>query len=84
MTETDAKPTLLFEIQNPQHALTEKEFVQMYKDEIVMLILQNKASIKSSSDIHYSSILEHSVIKSLPTLVSVDFKEDFGIIGIYE
>lgn len=84
MTQTSSKPISFFEIQHDNSIKSEKEFVENYKNEIVELILQNKATIKSSSKIHFGDISERSIVRSLPTLVSVDFKEDFGIIGIYE
>ncbi|MCI4400455.1 MAG: hypothetical protein JHC37_07825 [Campylobacteraceae bacterium] len=84
MTATDTKPVLFFEIQNDKKALNEKEFVSIYKDEIIELILKNRASIKSVSKIDSANLTEHSIIRTLPTLINIDFKEDFGIIGIYE
>jgi hypothetical protein len=84
MTATDTKPVLFFEIQNDKKALNEKEFVYIYKDEITELILKNRASIKSVSKIDSANITEHSIIRTLPTLINIDFKEDFAIIGIYE
>jgi hypothetical protein len=84
MTATDTKPVLFFEIQNDKKALNEKEFVYIYKDEIIELILENRAFIKSVSKIDSANITEHSIIRTLPTLINIDFKEDFAIIGIYE
>jgi len=84
MTPTNTKPEKFFNIPNDKKALNEKEFIANYKNEILELILTQKASIKSTSKIIGSVATEHSVVRSLPTLVSVDFKEDFGIIGIYE
>jgi hypothetical protein len=84
MTQTSSKPVAFFDIQNSKKATTEKEFVETHKNEIVELILQNNTTIKSTSKIHLGDISERSIVRSLPRLISVDFKEDFGIIGIYE
>jgi len=84
MTPTAAKPNKLFHVPNDKNTSSEKEFVNQYKDEIVELILTQKASVKSSTKMNAAHIAEHSTVRSLPTLISVDFKEDFGIIGIYE
>jgi len=84
MTSTTAKPNKFFQIMNEKNSTNEKKFVEDYKDEIVELILAQKASVKSSSKIDAANITEHSTIRSLPTLINIDFKEDFGIIGIYE
>jgi hypothetical protein len=84
MTPTTAKPNKFFQIPNDKNTSSEKEFVNQYKDEIVELILTQKASVKSSAKMDAAHITEHSIVRSLPTLISVDFKEDFGIIGIYE
>jgi hypothetical protein len=84
MTPTASKPNNFFQIPNDKNTSSEKEFVRQYKDEIVELILAQRASVKSSTKINAAHITEHSTVRSLPTLISVDFKEDFGIIGIYE
>jgi hypothetical protein len=84
MTESQKKPSEFFYIFNDKHVIGEKEFVKQYSDEIVELILENRAGVKSSAKVRNSNVLESSTVKSSPTLVSIDFKEDFGIIGIYE
>jgi len=84
MTPTEAKPKLFFEIYNDKKAVDEKEFIALYKDEIVELILRNRTSVKSVSKIDSANLTEHSTVRTLPTLINIDFKEDFGIIGIYE
>lgn len=84
MTPTELKPTKYFEIYNDKKAKNEKEFVENYKDEIVELILTERVVINSNTKTTDLTALESSTVRSLPSLVNIDFKEDFGIIGIYE
>lgn len=84
MTPTESKPIKYFEISNDKNAKSEKEFVTLYKDEITELILTQNAFVQSTSKTINMTTSDSSTIRSLPTLVSIDFKEDFGIIGIYE
>ena len=84
MTPTEAKPIKYFEISNDKYAKNEKEFVALYKDEITELILWQNAFIQSSSKTTNMITSDSSTLRSLPTLINIDFKEDFGIIGIYE
>ncbi|MDD3467353.1 MAG: hypothetical protein PHE67_09405 [Campylobacterales bacterium] len=84
MTKPEKKPYIFFEIPNDKHVKTEKDFVNEYSEEIVDLILQNSAEVKSISKIQSSTVFESATVRSSPTLVNVDFKEDFGIIGLYQ
>ncbi|MGE4399067.1 MAG: hypothetical protein AB7D29_06020 [Campylobacterales bacterium] len=84
MTPTESKPIKYFEISNDKNAKSEKEFVTLYKDEITELILTQNAFVQSTSKTVNMITSDSSTVRSLPTLVSIDFKEDFGIIGIYE
>ncbi|HOI83201.1 MAG TPA: hypothetical protein PKW30_02725 [Campylobacterales bacterium] len=84
MTPTEAKPIKYFEISNDKYAKNEQEFVALYKDEITELILGQNAFIQSSSKTTNMITSDSSTLRSLPTLINIDFKEDFGIIGIYE
>jgi hypothetical protein len=84
ITPTDPKPIKFFEIYNDKRAKNEKEFVSLYKDEITELILSQNTHIKSTSKTTNLMTSDSSTVRSLPTLVNIDFKEDFGIIGIYE
>lgn len=84
MTPTESKPIKYFEISNDKNAKSEKEFVTLYKDEITELILTQNAFVQSTSKTINMITSDSSTVRSLPTLVSIDFKEDFGIIGIYE
>lgn len=84
MTPTESKPIKYFEISNDKNAKSEKEFVTLYKDEITELILTQNAFVQSTSKTVNMTTSDSSTVRSLPTLVSIDFKEDFGIIGIYE
>lgn len=84
MTPTESKPIKYFEISNDKNAKSEKEFVTLYKDEITELILTQNAFVQSNSKTINMITSDSSTVRSLPTLVNIDFKEDFGIIGIYE
>lgn len=84
MTPTESKPIKYFEISNDKNAKNEKEFVILYKDEITELILTQNAFVQSTSKTINMTTSDTSTIRTMPTLVSIDFKEDFGIIGIYE
>ncbi len=84
MTPTESKPIKYFEISNDKNAKSEKEFVTLYKDEITELILTQNAFVQSTSKTVNMITSDSSTVRSLPTLVNIDFKEDFGIIGIYE
>lgn len=84
MTKPEQKPNVFFEIPNDKHAKNEKEFVNEYTEDIVDFILQNSAEIKATSKIQNLNITETLTVRSSPTLVNVDFKEDFGIIGLYQ
>ncbi len=84
MVPMNLKPIKQFQITNEKDAINEKEFVQMHKDEIVEIILAHRTVVKSTSKLDSSNLTESSTLSSSPTVVNVDFKEDFGIIGVYE
>ena len=84
MVPMDSNPIKLFQIANEKDAINEKEFVQMYKDEIVEIILAHRTIVKSSSKLDSSNLTESSTLSSSPTVVNIDFKEEFGTIGVYE
>ena len=84
MTAGFDKPNHFFTIPNDQDAQNEKEFVEKHKEEIVLLLLQNKAFTKTDTKTTSLSAQESATLRTSPTLVNVDFKEDFAIIGLYE
>lgn len=84
MTPPQSSPKFFIKLDNYRGVKTEKDFVFAYQNEIIELILKQKAHIESTLTSTQSFIAERSVLRSLPTLVNIDFKEDFGIIGIYE
>jgi hypothetical protein len=84
MTADTQKPIRFFTLLNDQNANNEKEFVEKHKEEIVLLLLQNKAFTKTDTKATSLSAQESATLRTSPTLVNVDFKEDFAIIGLYE
>lgn len=84
MTAIDTKPIKYFQIENDKGAATEKEFVEAYKDEILEIILAQKTIVQTNSKTESLTFRESSILRSSPTLISVDFKEDFGTIGVFE
>jgi len=84
ITPQGTKPNIFFEIENDKNAKDEKEFLEKYKSEIALKILEHKALIHSTQKTTNLTIEESLILRSTPTVVSVDFKEDFGIIGVYE
>ena len=84
MTAGFDKPNHFFTIPNDQDAQNEKEFVEKHKEEIVLLLLQNKAFTKTDTKATSLSAQESATLRTSPTLINVDFKEDFAIIGLYE
>ena len=84
MTAGFDKPNHFFTIPNDQDAQNEKEFVEKHKEDIILLLLQNRAFTRTDTKATSLSAQESATLRTSPTLVNVDFKEDFAIIGLYE
>ena len=84
MTADTQKPIRFFTLPNDQNANNEKEFVEKHKEDIILLLLQNRAFTRTDTKTTSLSAQESATLRTSPTLVNVDFKEDFAIIGLYE
>ena len=84
MTVPTEKPNRFFTLLNEQNARNEREFVEKHKDDIILLLLQNRAFTKTDTKTASLTAQESAMLRTSPTLINVDFKEDFAIIGLYE
>lgn len=84
MTAETEKPSRFFTVIDEQNSKNEREFVEKHKEDIVLLLLQNRAFTKTDTKTTSLAAQESSSLRTRPTLINVDFKEDFAIIGLYE